>query len=160
MKIETKYSIGDVVYHGRNRTVPVRTTCPDCNGTKLWTITKPSGETVETACPTCETLYCSTGYIERRERTPFVETLTIGSVRFDSHDSGADREPASYMCRETGVGSGSIWYESQLRATREEAEIDAVASIAISEKQVADFNAAYEKEKLKKAARRAKRAAK
>lgn len=89
-----------------------------------------------------------------------METLTIGSVRFDSHDSGADSEPASYMCRETGVDSGSIWYESQLRATREEAEIDAVASIAISEKQVADSNAAYEKEKLKKAARRAKRAAK
>jgi len=160
VKIETKYSVGDVVYHGRNETVARRTECPDCKGTKEWAVTTPAGDTMTTGCATCDTLYGPTGFIEKYERTPKVETLTIGSVRFDSHDSGADREPASYMCRETGVGSGSIWYESRLRATREEAEIDAVASIAISEKQVADSNAAYEKEKLKKAARRAKRAAK
>jgi len=158
VKIETKYSIGDVVYHGTNESTAIRTACPDCQGTKEWTVVTPAGATMTTACPTCETLYCSTGYIERYERMPKVQTLTIGSVRFDSNERGDER--TSYMCNETGVGSGSVWYESRLRETREEAEADAVASIAIDEKRVADANARYEAEKRKRAARHAKRAAK
>lgn len=157
MNVTTKYSICDVVYHGTNQTIAMRTVCPDCQGTKEWTVTTPSGTSMTTACQTCETLYCSTGYIERYERTPKVETLTIGSVRFDSNARGD--EQTSYMCHETGIGSGSIWYESRLRETREEAEADAVASIAIDEKRVADANARYEAEKRKKAARHAKRKA-
>lgn len=155
MNITTKFSIGDVVYHGRNTTAPVRVECPDCKGTKEWTVTSPAGQTMTTGCPTCETLYGSTGYTERHERFPIVETLTIGSVRYDSHDE----EPVSYMCRETGVGSGSVWYESRLRDNRGDAEADAVASIAISEKQIADANAAYERDRAKRAARAAKRRA-
>jgi hypothetical protein len=158
VKIETKYSIGDVVYHGRNETVAVRTECPDCKGSREWAVTTPAGQTMTTGCPTCDALGGSRGFIERYERSPKVETLTIGSVRFNSHE-GDDCGQISYMCRETGVGSGSIWYESRLRATREEAEIDAVASIAEDEKAVAAANAHYEKERAKKAARAAKRRA-
>ena len=160
MKIETKYSIGDVVFHGRNTVTASSVECPDCKGSKEWAVTTPAGDSMAAPCPTCDTLYGPTGFIQKHERTPLVERLTIGSVRFDSHDTSDGREPVSSMCSETGVGSGSIWYESRLRETREEAEADAVASIAVDEKRVADANAYHEKERLKKAARRAKRAAK
>jgi enhancing lycopene biosynthesis protein 2 len=56
--------------------------------------------------------------------------LTIGSVRIDTnHES-----PIEYMCVETGVGSGSVWDERQLYASREEAE-------AVLPKMVADHEA-------------------
>ncbi len=159
MRIETKYSIGDVVFHGRNTVTARPVECPDCKGSKEWALTTPAGGSMVAPCPTCDTLYGSTGFITKYERTPLVERLTIGSVRFDSHDTSDGRDPVSYMCSETGVGSGSIWYESRLRNTHEEAWSDAVASIIEDEKRIAGAKVYHERERLKKAAHRAKRAA-
>jgi len=58
------------------------------------------------------------------EFAPSVEVLTIGSVRVDTHDI---EHPVSYMCRETGVGSGQIHCEADLFHTREEAQAAAEA---------------------------------
>lgn len=49
---------------------------------------------------------------------PCTEKLTIGSIRIDTNDID---KPVSYMCVETGVGSGSVYYESDLHLTEEEA---------------------------------------
>lgn len=53
--------------------------------------------------------------------TPCVRSLTIGSIRIDTNDS----DPVSYMCAETGVGSGNIYSEQTLFATQDAAEADA-----------------------------------
>jgi len=56
-----------------------------------------------------------------------VRKLTIGSVLIDTHE---DRGPVSYMCRETGIGSGSIYYESKLFASKADADAHASAEAA------------------------------
>lgn len=158
MKIETKYSIGDVVYHGRNTVAAGSVECPDCKGTKEWAVTTPAGDTMAAPCSTCDGVYGPTGAVPRSVRVPVVDRLTIGSVRFDSNENGMDA--VSYMCIETGIGSGQIWYQGRLRATREEAEVDAVSSVEISERTIAEANKAHREDQLRKAARRAKRAEK
>jgi len=120
VQIETKYNIGDVVYGAGITGSTRRTTCPDCLGQKTWQCSTPAGETFVVPCGTCERgLGGALGYLESYGTDPRVETLTIGCVRIET-----DRRPderVSYMCKETGIGSGTIHYEKKLFRTYEEA---------------------------------------
>lgn len=60
--------------------------------------------------------------LDRRLITYYVRELTIGSVRIDT----AGKEPISYMCSETGIGSGNVYPESYFYATRVEADVAAI----------------------------------
>lgn len=118
--IETKFSIGDVVYKAWTTTVAKQHPCPDCAGARKWKAVSPAGREYEFACPRC-----ASGYQNDRdlslsytEFAPSTERLTIGSVRVDT--SSQDR-PVEYMCRETGIGSGTIHSETDLFHTEEEA---------------------------------------
>jgi len=66
------------------------------------------------------------------------ETLTIGQVRFeftgewegsssefDNYGAQKEELEVQYMCRETGIGSGSLHYERDLFRTKEEAQKEA-----------------------------------
>lgn len=130
-----KYRIGQSVFHASETSVRERMACPDCLGTKLWKVTTPSGGELETECMRCN------GQLKRNNIPsldvttwkPVVTRLTIGSVRIDTNESpehGWHREPVSYMCRETGVGSGTIYYESQIFQTEDEAQKAAEAKAA------------------------------
>jgi len=54
----------------------------------------------------------SRGSIRRIAPRPEVRSLTIGSVRVDT--AAKESERISYMCEETGIGSGAIFYEHDL----------------------------------------------
>lgn len=124
-----KYDIGQVVFKGHAYYGERRETCPDCLGRKEWSVATPAGETFSTPCNTCNEGYFSVGTIRRYGEQASVQEVTIGSVRLDTND---DRHPVSYMCLETGVGSGQVHYEDSLFLTADEARNYANAQAAIN----------------------------
>jgi hypothetical protein len=132
MVLTSKYDIGDVVYSVQVESVDVRHTCPECLGAKEWTITTPAGNSVTVECPTCSYGYTVRGFIIKSQINPIPCRLTIGQVRYES---GFDGEGMmfKYMCDETGIGSGTIWKESELFST--EAEAIAYGVIKAAERQ-------------------------
>jgi hypothetical protein len=117
LPVQPKYSIGQTVYGAYANYEQVRQTCPHCLGSKEWSVKTPAGEEFSIPCHTCEEGWFSTGSIRIWKDAPRVETLTIGSIRIDTHDERS----ISYMCQETGIGSGSIHYEDLLFMTYKEA---------------------------------------
>ncbi len=114
--IEIKYGIGDKVWGFGTDYVTKRLECPDCLGTKKWTITFADGRSEDTKCFTCSRSYeGSLGYIPYNEWQPTVIPLTIGEIY------GFENGRARYMCKETGIGSGTIYSEEKLFSTKEEA---------------------------------------
>lgn len=118
--LKTKFSIGDRVYWATTTTEKKQHACPDCLGKKIWEAISPAGEKYTFSCPRC-----SAGFKANRATSldysifaPKVIALTIGSVRTDTNDAD-DR--VSYMCCETGVGSGQIYREKALFAIEQEA---------------------------------------
>lgn len=116
MIIETKYDVGDLVFAGKAEWVETHVECPDCAGTEKWTITAAK-HTWEAECQTCRwARFHGTrppGTVKKSGRLPLVESLTIGSVRLNTNDD----EGHTYMCVETGVGSGRVYNEESLFAT-------------------------------------------
>lgn len=117
--ITTKFSIGDVVYAAGTTTVRKQRPCPDCLGTRKWKAVSPAGQEYEFGCPRCATRYLSNNdlSLDYSAHAPNVERLTIGQVRTET---GPDAK-VQYMCRETGIGSGTLWSEDRLYATDAEA---------------------------------------
>lgn len=132
--VSTRYSIGDRVFYGTTIITSKQHPCPDCNGTQKWKTTSPAGEEYSFSCPRCCSSYGRNDALSLSyaAHAALVKPLTIGSIRTDSHD---DR-PVSYMCNETGVGSGNVYYESDLFLTEEEARTAAEAKAAIFDKEV------------------------
>jgi hypothetical protein len=120
--ITTKYSVGDVVYHAGTTTEGRKHPCPDCNGTRHWMAKSPAGDDFSFACPRCAASYSARDELSLSYTafTPNIQRLTIGSVRYDSH-SYSEGAVTEYMCHETGVGSGSIYKETDLFASEEDA---------------------------------------
>lgn len=120
--IETKFSVGDVVYHAQTTTETRMHPCPDCLGTKAWRAVSPAGGEFSVECPRCGGGYQSNRALNLKYSVyvPAPRRLTIGSVRVntahDDYDGGN-----SYMCLETGVGSGSVYREDDLFTSEEEA---------------------------------------
>lgn len=126
--IETKYSIGDVVWHARTSPERKQHPCPDCNGTRKWKATSPAGNEYDFACPRCTARYQSNDVLslDYTASVGTVQKLTIGSVRHDSHKFGGGSE-TQYMCVETGVGSGNLYNEDRLFPSEQEARAAAQA---------------------------------
>ena len=110
-----KFGIGNRVYAATTDLRAQPQVCPDCLGTFRWSITTPAGESFQVNCGTCT----YERVIPQVQYVPTTRLLTVGSVRVDTADR--DGRPVSYMMKETGVGSGSIWYEENLFASEEEA---------------------------------------
>lgn len=126
--IETKFSVGDKVWHAGVTTETRQHPCPDCKDERKWQAVSPAGYEYTFACPRCSTSFASHDELSLKytAHVPSLRRLTIGSVRHDSHSGTfADRERNSYMCVETGVGGGSVYYESDLFETEEDARIAA-----------------------------------
>lgn len=123
--IETKYSVGDVVYCAGTTTTRKQHPCPDCLGERKWRAVSPAGTEYDFACPRCSASYNSDRdlTLDYTAHVPSVRRLTIGSVQFNSANGSWD-SGARYMCRETGVGSGSVYDEARLFET----EADALAA--------------------------------
>jgi hypothetical protein len=120
--ITTKYSIGDKVFHAGTTTERKKHPCPDCKGERKWTAKSPAGADYTFDCPRCSASYNSDTdlTLDYTASVPTVRELTIGSVQFNSAGGSWD-SGARYMCRETGVGSGSVYSESDLFPSEEDA---------------------------------------
>lgn len=128
MNITTKYSIGDKLWVGVTCWIDKSVKCPECEYGYI-AITLKSGESSHAKCPQCY----GRGRFPTWDFHPVVEEVTIGSVHYASHK--IPEQQVSYMCVETGVGSGSIWYEPLLHLTQAEAEASAAI---LTEKARAD----------------------
>lgn len=86
--------------------------CPDCLGQRYWKAISPAGSEYKIWCPRCQ---CTNTLprelsLDYSIHEPEPVLYTIGSVRVDTND----KEPISYMCQETGVGSVRVYRESEL----------------------------------------------
>ena len=135
MKIETKFSNGDKVWHIWDEREKKFITCSFCQGSGH--IVGKDGK--ERICPEC---YGKGGQYEYFAMKWQVQTLlTIGQVRAEvtgewegSNDPGGiewenyKARPHSYeeqyMCRETGIRSGTLYDGNNLFATKEEAQAE------------------------------------
>ena len=109
--IKPKYKEEDRVWgasaYKKDKQVP----CPDCLGKRSWEVRLPNGEEFTIPCSTCKRGFeGSWGTITEWIQSAKVEQYTIGSVRVNTNDE----RPISYMCKETGIGSGTIHYEEDL----------------------------------------------
>lgn len=135
MDITTKYSVGDTVFVGRSQWGSKPVTCPDCKGTGKWKIVANDGPngSWNVTCQTCRNWGAGSGYgtgkVKESTRVAVTEQRTIGSVQINTHEDCHD-SGVRYMCMETGVGSGQIYPEKALFATREEAQAYADAQVA------------------------------
>lgn len=121
--LTTKYSVGDTVWHANITTTQKSHPCPDCLGSRKWACRSPAGGEFEVPCIRCSTSYRANHALSLSYAAfvPAVLPLTIGMVKAstetgDSYDAGN-----TYMCQETGVGSGSVYRENTLLPTKEEA---------------------------------------
>lgn len=120
--IETKYSVGDVVYFASTVSTKKRHNCPDCLGTRKWSAKSPAGGEFEFACPRCSASYQSDRdlSLDYTAYEPTASRVTIGSIQVNTAPGSYDHGNR-YMCVETGIGSGSIYDEDRLFETEDEA---------------------------------------
>lgn len=122
--IETAYDIGDTVFNASTMTETFSHPCPDCLGSRKWRATSPAGAEFEVECPRCGNGYQSSRALNLRyvKHAPYVRKLTVGSLKANSPTgTGSYDDGNSYMCVETGVGSGSVYNERDLYKTEAEA---------------------------------------
>ena len=108
--IKTKYSLKQTVYNAYCANEAYYVKCNDCDGAGYWSV---EGKDKKVGCHTCnkEDRYWNTpGKIQMFKYFPRVQELTIGQVRATI---GHDAE-IRYMCKETGLGSGTLWNEKSL----------------------------------------------
>lgn len=110
--VTPRYKIGDKVFFPETHQGPENIECPDCKGTRKWTLRTPAGWETETDCLRCD----GKGVIRFFTYLPFVKALTIGQIR-TVDPVPSQGEAVEYMCKETGIGSGSIYRESRLFPT-------------------------------------------
>lgn len=132
MNIATKFDMWQRLFaieHQTLRRPPV--TCEACEGQKKVTL---RGESYD--CPKCrgagevrhEVSGCvvgmasSVGHIRATRET--VGEHTHFDIWEDEADLGVERTVVEYMLVGSGVGSGRVWREHDLRATREEAQAE------------------------------------
>jgi len=145
MKIETKFNCGDKVWQIHNGTRAVLIKCPFCGGTG--TIVGADG--TSQMCPKCY------GKKNRTEHKPVkwrvAERITIGQVRakytgesegdqdtiFDNYGPQSEKYTEKYMCEETGIGSGTLYYVHTLFADKSEAQVECDRLNAEAEKEAA-----------------------
>lgn len=129
-----RFHIGQTVWIGYVHDTQEQLPCPDCLGQRTWRVTLPSGEAHDVPCQRCTDRYsgAEVPLIAIADWKACTRQLTIGSVRIDTAagTSSFDRHPVSYMCRETGVGSGSTYYELDVFGTEAEAFASAQAQVA------------------------------
>ena len=127
-----KFGIGDKVFFPNALATQTRRPCPDCNGTRKWKAIAPSGIEIDMDCPRCARSYTDAALsLTAMTYTPIVQRMTVGKVSAEISGDGTSR--VSYMCEETGVGSGSNYREDQLHA--DEAEAKAIAAAMCAERQ-------------------------
>ena len=125
MKLESKYDLGDIVWSITDPPAPkIWVRCTFCEGYEhpgssfgdRLQVVGADGETAN--CPVCKG-YGGESVSTGKKRWELNERLTIGLVQV--RVTGSDREE-TYMCKETGVGSGRVYYVHKLYADPDAAQ--------------------------------------
>ena len=123
--LETKYSVGDTVWYAHTVSTVKQHPCPDCLDSRKWEAKSPAGGEFKFACPRCSAGYSGENDLSLKYTcfVAAVQRLTVGSVRVDTASTHwPERHRANtYMCNETGVGSGNVYDEESLFLTGDEA---------------------------------------
>jgi len=119
MEIKTNFNLDQEVFRIMNTPKKVTKTCPLCKGMSR---VKLEGTDRQVKCPDCS----YDGMISYWEKTKWIPLGPsfigrIGIVRYSKSFSD-HKDETQYMLDDTGIGSGSLWNEEDLFATREEAE--------------------------------------
>lgn len=108
---QPEFHVGQTVWEAITVVDRGRWTCPDCAGQRTWKATSAVGEVFNIQCPRCEGSYLIGGQLrsiptlDRQVHITSVRAMTIGSIRMDTNS-----DPVfDYMCKETGIGTGSIY---------------------------------------------------
>ena len=119
MILESKYNIGDPVYRGDYNIKANYIKCDICDGDGLLRIVVKN-EPMIVNCGSCGG---KGNHLNGRTFDVNTRKLHIGSIRYDSYNGNPNNKPVhfSYMCGETGVGTGSVFYEDELFDTEEAA---------------------------------------
>jgi hypothetical protein len=114
----SRYTVGDVVYGLTVRPHRYWKVCDVCNGTARVKIA--DHPELSTYCPVKN---CTGGKVWLEDMGSYYEIsyLTVGQVRVVV-GYGAE---VTYMCEETGVGSGQVWHEGRLYPSYTAAEVAA-----------------------------------
>lgn len=125
MNITTKFDLGQTVYAVHRGMESLRDECPLCGDTDRVTLT--TGQVVM-----CPERYSGShrSVIQRWWPWTIRNTGTVGQVRVEltapgfgyDEDEESVKRRRQYMLIETGVGSGSLYNECDLFASKEEAE--------------------------------------
>lgn len=130
MKIETKFSINDTVWHIWKERKQEWESCPACSGSGQITLADEKNR----LCPECygrcgKTVHLELEWVVTGSLTIGQVQVTIKNIESDgdfsnigSHKEGADEYKCQYMAYETGIGSGTCHYEELLFATEAEAQ--------------------------------------
>jgi len=116
--IQPKYEIGQQVWVVDVRDDVQSDTCPDCLGTKHWPITVPGGDTFDLECATCRYGFEVRGFVSTHVTITIATQMTVGSILINTSSD----QPVTYMMNETGVGSGQIWSQADVFATKADAQ--------------------------------------
>ena len=121
---ETKLALGQEVWAIGRRRFERQIRCTPCRATGEVEI---EGEKL--TCPKCSgrskhPQYAGDNWVvDTRGRVGSIEISAVREGHTHHHDNGTSVQ-VSYMLDETGVGTGSIWRQEKLFATREEAEAE------------------------------------
>jgi len=130
---QPQFEIGDTVFVASLKNLSTFIECPNCLGSKQWSVTCPNGDTFKTGCKTCDKGWNnSDGRVAVFTIEPRGERMTVGSIRVDTNAE----DTISYMMEETGVGSGTVYYAKKVFATEQEAIAEAVGLASDQEQKV------------------------
>lgn len=112
---QPKYKIGQKVWNAGATWGQTPQPCKICQGLGRIEASHVMG-TSSIQCPMCY----GKGTDGACSFVPYVKLLTVGGIRVETW--ARKGEEVGYMCKETGVGSGTIYYEPRLFASEREAK--------------------------------------
>ena len=117
--LKSKYKVGTKVWGIHQARKEVREDCPTCGGEGFSSF--KTGGTISCnqcygKCTIVKSFYDK--WVISYDYEHIVMPITVGMVRVEEF---CDKKQVSYMCLETGVGSGRVWYEKLLWPSEEEA---------------------------------------
>lgn len=114
MQLTTKFDLGQQVFGICIHRLESVALCRLCNDTNQITI-----QNEPFTCPKCKG---GKPYIEKMIVSDWGRIGKVQVEQYEKPNQYDELSRISYMLTSTGIGSGTVWYEEKLFATREEAQ--------------------------------------
>lgn len=123
-----RFAIGDVVYVATVERSTEKLPCPDCLGSKKWTVQSPAGGEYTTDCPRCQRTYSYRNELPSLDVEHWVGKAAARVITGMEIHAG---RPVEYC---SSIGGGSSWIVREDSAWLTEAEAQAEADIEAAAK--------------------------